>query len=195
MEYGAFWHLKPELYNNSVYFAEHIATLQNEISRSNETFIAHYKKKYNDPKEPPCWMSLEISSMGLLSKIFSNLKKEKCKDAITVHFGLKDVDILTNWMHCFSVIRNICAHHGRVWNRRLPKIILPRKTQYAFICNSQIYNNKLYAYLCCILYLLNIISPEHDFKNNLLNLVKNCPLMQEKEIGFPEKWQQEQLWQ
>ena len=195
MEHGGFWHLKPELYNNAVYFAEQIASLQNEVSRSSESFIEHYLKKYNDPKEPPSWMSLEISSMGLLSKIFSNLRKEKCKDAITAHFGLKDVDVLTNWMHCFSVIRNICAHHGRVWNRRLPKIILPRKTLNTFIGNNQIYNNKLYAYLCCIVYVLNIISPDHSFKNNIVNLVKKCPLMQEKEMGFPKKWQNEQLWQ
>jgi abortive infection bacteriophage resistance protein len=152
LAYGGFWHLKPELYNNSVYFTEHIASLQKEIDRSNETFIKHYEKTYSDPKEPPSWMSLEISSMGLLSKIFSNLKKEKSKDAITAHFGLKDVDVLINWMYCFSVIRNICAHHGRIWNRRLPKITLPRKTLYAFVDNKQIYSNKTYAYLCCILY-------------------------------------------
>ena len=195
MAYGGFWHLKPELYNSAVYFAEHIASLQKEIDRSNETFIKHYQETYNDPKEPPSWMSLEVSSIGLLSKIFSNLKKEKCKDAITIHFGLKDVDVLTNWMHCFSVLRNICAHHSRVWNRRLPKITLPRKTLNIFIDNKQIYNNKVYSYLCCISYILNIISPEHSFKNNLLNLMKTCPMMQEKEMGFPKNWQGEKLWQ
>jgi len=194
LEYGAFWHLKSELFNNAIYFAEHIASLQKEIDRSNETFIKHYQQTYNDPKEPPCWMSLEVSSMGLLSKIFSNLKKEKCKDRITSYFGLKDVDILTNWMHCFSVIRNICAHHGRIWNRRLPKIALPRKTLQSFIDNKQIHNNKTYSYLCSILYVLNIISPSHSFKENLLNLMKDCPMMQEKEKGFPKNWRQEEIW-
>jgi hypothetical protein len=43
--------------------------------------------------------------------------------------------------------------------------------------------------------MLNIISPEHGFKNNLLDLMKICPMMQEKEIGFPKGWQQEKLWQ
>jgi abortive infection bacteriophage resistance protein len=194
IEYGAFWHLKPELYNNAVYFAEQIASLQKEIDRSNETFIKHYKQTYNDPKEPPCWMSLEVSSIGLLSKIFSNLKKEKCKDKITLYFGLKDVDILTNWMHCFSVIRNICAHHGRIWNRRLPKIALPRKPLQPFINNKQIHNNKTYSYLCSILYVLNIISPNHGFKENLIHLMNECPMMQEKEMGFPKKWREEKIW-
>ena len=194
LAYNGFWHLKPELYNNAVYFAEHIASLQREIDRSSETFIKHYNAKYNEPKEPPSWMSLEVSSIGLLSKLFSNLKRDECKDKITEHFGVKDVDIITNWMHCFSVIRNICAHHGRVWNRRLPTITIPRKTLYYFINNKNIYNNKVYTYLCCILYVLNIISPNHNFKNNLINLMNTCPIKQEKEMGFPKNWQQEPIW-
>ena len=40
-----------------------------------------------------------------------------------------------------------------------------------------------------------IISPEHSFKNNLLSLVKTCPMMQVKEMGFSNNWQQEILWQ
>lgn len=192
--YGGFWHLKPELYNNPVYFAEQIASLQKETDRSTETFIKHYRERYSEPRTPPSWMALEISSIGLLSKIFSNLKKEKCKDEITTYFGLKDVDVLTNWMHCFSVIRNICAHHGRVWNRRLPKIKIPHKTLRSFVENKKVYNNKAYIYLCCILYVLNIVSPNHSFKDNLLKLMKSCPMMQEREMGFPKNWKKESVW-
>ena len=196
LEYNdAFWHLNPALYNNSVYFSEQIASLQKEIDRSNETFIKHYKETYNDPKEPPSWMSLEVSSMGLLSKIFANLKKDKCKNIITKYFGLKDVDVLINWMHCFNIIRNISAHHGRVWNRRFPKITIPRKTLFNFIDDKQIHNNKIYSYVCCILYVLNIISPRHSFKSNFLDLLETCPMMQEKGMGFPTNWQNDRFWQ
>jgi len=193
--YGSHWHLNPALYNNAVYFADHIASLQKEIDRSNETFIKHYKEKYADPKEPPCWMSLEVSSMGLLSKIFENLKKDACKNRIAAHFGLKDVDVLVSWMRCFSIIRNTCAHHGRIWNRRWTKIALPRKPLALFLQNKDIHPNKIYASISCILYVLNIISPGHDFKKRLLDLMKSCPLMQEKEMGFIQHWRQEALWQ
>jgi abortive infection bacteriophage resistance protein len=194
MTYGGFWHLKPELYNKPVYFAEHIASLQKEIDRSHETFIEHYRKKYSEPKEPPCWMSLEVSSIGLLSKIFSNLKKDDCKNKITNHFGLKDVDILTNWMFCFSNIRNTCAHHGRIWNRRFSQITIPRKPIFQFINNKEIHPNKIYASICCIQYILNIISPQSDFKNKILELMNSCPLLQDKEMGFPKNWREEALW-
>jgi abortive infection bacteriophage resistance protein len=192
--HGSHWHMNPQLYNNTGYFVDHISSLQKEINRSNETFIKHYRDKYTEPKDPPCWMSLEVTSMGLLSKIFSNLKNDATKDEVVKHFGLKSMEVLESWLYCFSIIRNICAHHGRIWNRRLPPIKLPKKTLYQFAENTGIYTNKVYAYICCIQYVLNIISPQHDFKNRLLQLMLQCPLLQEKEMGFPANWQEEKIW-
>ena len=163
--YGAHWHLNPVLYNNHVYFAQHIASLQKEIDRSNETFIKHYKDTYSIPREPPSWMGLEVTSMGLLSKIFKNLKNDKCKTKVVNHFGLKSVNVLENWMLCFSLLRNICAHHGRLWNRRMTRLTLARKPIHPYLTDYNILDYKVYAYLTAIQYLLNIINPHHNFNN------------------------------
>jgi len=175
-------------------YANHLDSLQKEIERSNETFIAHYKATYNNPSEPPSWMSLEVSSFGLLSKIFHNLKKCPEKMEVTRHFGLKDVSVLENWMLCFSTLRNICAHHGRVWNRRLTPIKLPTHPTHTFLSNKSVYTNKLYATLSCIEYTLNLISSGSTFKSRLTDLIRTCPLAQAKEMGFPENWSEEELW-
>lgn len=136
MRYGSHWQLDPSLYRDSMKFVNQLNNLQTEISRSHETFIEHYKKTYTSPSEPPSWMSLEVSSFGLLSQIFSNLKKGNEKLAVANHFGLNDISILENWMLCFSNIRNICAHHGRLWNRRLTAHIkFPTNPHNAFITN------------------------------------------------------------
>jgi abortive infection bacteriophage resistance protein len=172
-----------------------LRNLQAEIERSHETFIDHYKNTYTNPIEPPLWMSLEVSSFGLLSQLFYNLKKSNEKMAVVDHFGLNDISILENWMHCFSNIRNICAHHGRLWNRRLTAHIkLPTNPQHIFISNRNIIPYKLYATLCCIQYMLNSITPANGFKNELINLMGNCPLAQEKEMGFPLNWKDEIFW-
>lgn len=194
LTHGSHWQLKPELYRNAMRFANHLDSLQKEIDRSNEAFIEHYKAKYTNPTEPPSWMSLEVSSIGLLSKIFENLKKGQEKNAVTSYFGLKDVSIIENWIFCFSSLRNICAHHGRVWNRRLVKIKLPTNPTNTFLKDKSIYTNKLYATLSCIEYVLKIISPENTFNNRLKELMKICPLAQSKEMGFPENWLNEDLW-
>lgn len=195
INHGCHWHLNPALYWDSSKFASHITSLQNEISRSNETFIKHYKTKYTQPADPACWMSLEVSSFGLLSLIFLNLKKGTEKNKVARYFGLNDISLLENWMHCFSNIRNICAHHGRLWNRRFTAHVkFPKNPTYPFIKNQKVYNYKLYAALCCIQYILNIINPNNTFKDRLKELMNSCPLKQEKEMGFPNDWRQEQIW-
>jgi abortive infection bacteriophage resistance protein len=191
---GSHWQLKPELYRDPMRFANHLDSLQKEIDRSNETFIDHYKNKYTNPTEPPSWMSLEVSSMGLLSKIFQNLKKSPEKLAVTSHFGLRDVSIIENWILFFSTLRNICAHHGRVWNRRLIQIKLPTHPTDTFLKNNSIYTNKLYATLSCIEYVLKQISPRSTVSERLKELMKTCPLAQAKEMGFPKNWLDEELW-
>jgi len=195
MAYGSHWQLEPALYRDPMKFANQINSLQTEINRSHETFIEHYKNTYTTPSEPPAWMSLEVSSFGLLSQIFSNLKKGNEKLAIANHFGLNDLSILENWMLCFSNIRNICAHHGRLWNRRLTAHIkFPNNPQNTFIAIRQIYPYKLYAALCCVQYMLNTIIPANGFKTELIDLMKTCPLAQEKEMGFPANWLDENFW-
>jgi abortive infection bacteriophage resistance protein len=194
LRFGSHWQLKPELYRDPIRFAEQLDSLQKEIDRSNETFIDHYFNKYTNPSEPPCWMSLEVSSMGLLSKIFQNLKKGPEKETITSNFGLNDVSIIENWILCFSTLRNICAHHGRVWNRRLIAIKLPTNPRFLFLKNKAIHTNKLYAVIACIEYVLRIISPQNTFFEQLKVLLKSCPFTQEKEMGFPGNWNNDEFW-
>lgn len=192
---GSHWQIKPGLYRDPVRFSNHITTLQTEIDRSNETFIDHYKSTYSVPSEPPAWMSLEVSSFGLLSLIFLNLRKGPEKKAVTAHFGLNDISLLENWMHCFSNVRNICAHHGRLWNRRLTAHVkFPTYPAFPFLKNGSVYPYKLYAVLSCMQYVLQIISPPCTFKDDLKTLMKTCPMKQEKEMGFPADWQNELLW-
>jgi abortive infection bacteriophage resistance protein len=202
--YGSHWQLNPNIYRDTGRFAKHIQTLNEEVERSDETFIKHYKEKYLEPEQPASWMSIEVASFGLLSKIFQNLKRGKEKTAVVNFFGLKREDELENWMLCFSNLRNICAHHSRLWNRRLTsKPTLPYNTINPFLSkinitrkdDLQIYPNKVYAIICCIVYLLNQINTENSFKNNLIDLLKNCPINQEKEMGFPKDWKTRDIWQ
>lgn len=196
MEHGSHWQINPDLYRSQVTFAQQISSLQNEINRSNETFIKHYISKYTSPLEPPSWMSLEVSSMGLLSQMFQNLKRGKPKLNVTVHFGLNDMNLLENWMHCFSNIRNICAHHGRLWNRRLTTHIkLPSNPIYPFIQNLNIYPYKIYPSICAIVYIINIVSSECRFKDKIKELMNDCPLKQEHEMGFPSNWREDKFWE
>lgn len=194
INHGAFWHTNPSLYRNGLRFAKQLTSLQEEIDRSSETFIDHYKNTYTSPSQPPCWMSLEVASMGLLSQIFQNLKISSEKKAIAKHFGIPDVFTFENWIFCFCNLRNICAHHGRVWNRRLVKITLPYNTSSLYISDLKVYPNKLYATISSLQYVINTISPGSNFKQRLKAIMSDCPLKQEKEMGFPVDWEKDPFW-
>ena len=195
IKYGSHFHENPDLYRKASSCQSGLAKLSDEIDRSTEDFINHYYKKYTEPTNPPAWMSLEVASMGILSNLYKDIKLVPEKKEIAKEFGLPDVMFLESWMHAFSNLRNTCAHHSRIWNRRFvaaPK--LPNNTTYPFLVNKTIHTNKLYASLCCIQYILNIISPDSSFCTNLIELMKQCPLNQSREMGFPSDWKTEKLW-
>ncbi|MFN6379874.1 MAG: Abi family protein [Flavobacteriales bacterium] len=196
--HGSHWQTNPGLFKDTAKFSKHLNKLQEEIDRSDETFIKHYKTKYTSPSQPPSWMSLEVASMGVLSKFYQNLKDAPEKFAVAHSFGIKKADILENWMFCFSALRNICAHHARLWNRRMTAHIkLSYNTTHPFFNGKEIsgiYNNKLYAALCATQYMLDRIEPNNDFRQRLRTLIASIPLGQEKEMGFTQNWTQHPFW-
>ena len=172
-----------------------IDEIEYETNRSNEDFIKHYKGKYTEPDIPPSWMTLEIVSFGTLSRLYELLKKNDNKKDIAKQFGLNNIDIL----HAISNLRNYCAHHSRIWNRRfMVHTRLPYNTLSPFMDRdtiSRTKQNKLFAILSCIKYILDIISPNNAFKNNFLVLIGNGgKLLSLKEMGFPENWKYLGVW-
>lgn len=195
LQHGSHWHENANMYRNNYFFNKNINALYEEVDRSAETFIEHYKNTYSSPEYPPAWMSLEVISMGLLSKIYSNLKKSNAKKKVAKEFGLSNPLILESWMHAFAGLRNICAHHSRLWNRRFTIAAkIPYNTVNAFIQNTDIYDNKLYAQLCCINYITRIISPDSSFVRDLQQLLSTSSIVDCKEMGFPNDWKCEPIW-
>lgn len=71
---------------------------------------------------PPSWMIFEVLSLGTVSQIFKNLAREHQKP-IAKQYDL-DVSIFVSWLHALSYLRNLAAHHQRLWNRRIPLDLL-----------------------------------------------------------------------
>jgi len=207
------WFTDESLFNNDSYFKTSeqgkqeeifkydvlMDDIESEINRSNEDFIKHYKGKYSDPDTPPSWMALEVISFGTLSRLYELLKKDDSKIDIAKQFGLTNIAILENWLHAISNLRNYCAHHSRIWNRRfIVHVKLPYNTTIPFMDRNTISKTKeykLFAVLSCIKHIIDIISPSNEFKSNFLSLVGNGgKLLSLKEMGFPENWRYLDVW-
>ena len=195
LKHGAFWFMTPHLCINQRMQTENLNHIQRELQRSKEDFIQEHFAKYNSPIYPPVWKTLEIVSLGTLSKLYCNLSDTAIKKQIARDFNLPQHLYLESWIKCAAVLRNYTAHHARIWNRRFPlKPQLPKKLPFAWIDQEHTEKVKLYAQLCYLVYLQNNIHPGNSFKQELFALLKAHPNVDVKAMGFPMNWSEEPLW-
>jgi abortive infection bacteriophage resistance protein len=196
MSHGSHWYQEPTIYRNNQYFEDDLASIDKELSRSDEEFIKHYFNKYHNPVRPPAWMTLEVATFTTLSKLYQNLRHGLEKKKIARNLGLNYL-ILENWMHVLSNVRNICAHHSRLYNRTLSQAISIPGFTYNNLwlpVNYKIENNKMYAVLCITTYLFDRILPSHDFRKKIADLFAAYPNVQPHLLKFPKDWQNEKFW-
>lgn len=197
----AFWYLDKNMYSkvDESDYIDLMCDVEDDVNRSDEDFIKHYKYKYDAPEMPPSWMSLEVVSFGTLSRLYKMLDKCPEKRNVARFFGIGDEDVFTNWIHAFSNLRNSCAHHSRIWNRRfIIHLKLPYNTSRQFLTRESITTlkqNKIFVLLSAIKYIADIISPGNSFKVNLKLLINDKhKLLALKDMGFPTNWEQIPVW-
>ncbi len=194
MEYGAFWFMDSTLFKSTNFYEGCLDNIEKEVSRSNEDFIKEHFVRYTCPALPPVWKTLEVISLGTLSKLFCLFKDNRLKKQVAREFGLPQYTYLESWIRCITVLRNCCAHHARIWNRRFAlKPQLPDRLPLNWIKPAQ-KPIKLYHQLCTLLYLEQSITPCMDLKRSLLRLFEEYPHIDFHAMGFPQGWQNESLW-
>ena len=195
MRHGAFWFADDTICISKTAFQDNLAKIKKEIRRSKEDFIQEHFAKYDVPEVPPVWKTLEITSFGVLSKLFYNLNDIKVKKKIAREFNLPQHICLESWMKSIVVLRNFLAHHARVWNRRFSqKPSMYYNFRGNWIDTSHVRPAKLYALLSCLAYLQDNIHPNNDFKIKLKELLVQHPHINLHAMGFPANWQKEPLW-
>ncbi|SHJ61935.1 Abortive infection bacteriophage resistance protein [Reichenbachiella agariperforans] len=166
-----------------------------------EVFIKHYMDTYSSPANPPAWMCLELLTIGELSRVYDGLKNNSDKQGVADFFKLPH-KVFTSWLHALTYMRNICAHHSRLWNRNFaikPDIL--KKPRLPWL-DAQFNNNSRTFYaLCVIQYLMKNANPSNHFKNKLVALFKKYQGVPIRYLGIPSDktgkmldWQNEPLW-
>lgn len=194
-DYGAFWYQNNSLFIDEDKFNKTLQKMNEEFDRSDEKFVKAYKSKYISPA--PCWILLEVASLGTLSQLYANLKPCQAKRDIAAYFGLADV-VLKSWLHSLLYVRNICAHHARLWNKELqiyPKNPYSPRFQWLSQSSLKSINQKsTYMVLCQIRYMLMIVNPSTSFPEKIVRLFTRFPGINAAEIGFPNNWEGDIFW-
>lgn len=188
-----FWMTDPTCFYDANLFLKTKQLIDAELSKSREDFIGHFRNTYSDPY-PPAWMLAEILPLGVLTRIYANIKSNQIRKKIAQEFSLS-VPVFNSWMTIITVARNNCCHHARVWNRTFAlQVLTQRRMTQHWIC-IPVNQRKAYFSLCIIKYFLNIISPRNDMKAKIYALLAAYTSIDVTAMGFPVGWEHEQLWQ
>jgi len=163
---------------------------------SKETFILHFKTKYGGTPShyPPLWMAAELMTMGTTLTFFRGVDIA-IKKSVASRFNQPD-EVFDSWLGALHSVRNICAHHARLWNRELgitPKIPKARKHPEWHV-PVHIDNRRVFAILTVLRYLLAIIAPQSDWPRRLEGLLDSYPDIPLDEMGFPADWNDCPIW-
>jgi abortive infection bacteriophage resistance protein len=185
----------PHFYYREEFFEtkSSVTKMRSMGEKANHLSITHYRFQYSEPFLPPIWCLTEASTFGQLSTLFADLALPHRK-RIAKGFGF-DEEVCVSWFRSISTLRNICAHHGRLWDARLP-VNTPRKARaYA---GDLADNSRCYARAVVLQALLKEkidYNGNHGWGGRFKNFIANRPAtISLSDMGFPPDWDTRALW-
>jgi len=211
---SAFAHEHPEIFLPAFVSArahdetgEPIASLHEDWLRrvnerrdgSDEAFVTHFREKYDD--RMPIWALTELLEIGHLSRLYQGLRRDPAIEVAAV-FQVPTKKLMESWIATVNYVRNIAAHHARLFNRKLvtaPK--RPRADAVPLLAHLTRDDAPkqfgVYSALAVMAYLLGSIHPEGDWARRVADLLRSFPVHQHLDIGsmgIAEGWLDEELW-
>ncbi len=170
-----------------------ISFINTETNKSTEEFVRHFKSHYDTVDGLPIWMAFEVMTFGNMFTFFKLMKKQD-KSAIAKELGCNE-KVFDSWLNTLNYVRNICAHHGRVWNRHLAvNPVIPCKDAKWQEQYFPVNETRIYSVLCILKTLLNKIAPNSQWANRFKLLLKDYPSIHTISMGIPEKFEMSKIW-
>lgn len=179
---------------------EWMARIDSEFQKSKEDFVQHFKTKY--PKDNlPIWIACELWDFGTMSFFFKNGMRGSEKKRVAKSYGISNESKFSTWIWCLNNLRNICAHHARLWNRPLvvrpPLQAVGQIQAFDHIRNDAHALNRLYTALLFLDFLMSSINPHSTWKARLIQHLKTFPKDKNVDLasaGFPNGWECQPVW-
>lgn len=181
--YGAVGYKEPDNFNQR-HNSEKFQKLWETAVEDNKgaQFVKHHIEKYGGVF--PIWVLIELFSFGMLSHFYADLKAADQRKIANQSFGVLDKE-LTSWLKCCSELRNICAHYGRLYYRKMPSI--PKRN------SAELYdmNQRLFSHILVLKYLYQSADKwNNSFLEPLSALIAEYSSDIELDhIGFPDNWE------
>lgn len=183
--------------------SRHVRWLQRVNGRkasSDEQFVEHFREKYDD--RMPVWALTEILELGHLSVLYRGMHQQDTEE-IALAFGVPTKKLMASWLASLNYVRNVAAHHSRLYNRKLQNApSRPKVGQVPVLDHLRDESTAkgvfgTYNALAVIAHLLPSIDPGTDWAKQLAALLREFPTSHALTIdslGVPRHWESLALW-
>lgn len=184
-----------------------ISTAKKRIQRagSRNEAVKHYRNEYGG--KYPFWVLAEVLDFADVSLLFEGLPAQDqrriaeglgfvvdlTKLSATQQRKTKNQSPLTRWLEQLTVIRNTCAHHGRLWNKSFapaPTAALRTQTDLAALPEGQ--SERVFGSLVVMAHIFRIASPGTTWPGKVIDLLTawfiSNPLVTRSALGLPDDW-------
>lgn len=192
-------HLGPTAYTNATYaqnpsrHEESLKRLRDELSRSSEEFVKHHAATFGQAW-PPSWLVAEVATFGTISMLVKNIRDASVRQRIATGYGLNE-RVLGSVMHHLSVVRNLVAHHSRVWNRVFvnpPR--LPRSPEALARSTAPEAPRSVYNTLVLLAHLVRCVQPDDPWPRQVRELLHTLDPALLPRLGAPGDWSSRPIW-
>lgn len=177
--HGSHPHKQADAFHNTSSRREAVSQLATVYAKSKDARARHYMQTYGDPVLPPFWTIKEFLTFGA-SVRFYKLLANPMKATIAAAFGLPSHDVFTNWLECLVDLRNVCAHHDRLFNRTLQKQPARLRRHNLPVAPS----NKLKSLLECLDFMLAQRGLPAGTVNKVSQILRDHSAVHGAEVGY-----------
>lgn len=162
--------------------------------------LEHYVTHYASPPRPPSWLVFEELTLGSVRTVYSGLRDRRIQSAVASSLGLQP-PVLGSWLLSYQRVRNICAHHGRLWNRGIGVYpALPKSARIPWLKDRDLFardpwrRQRLYPVLVSIQSVLHTVAPGSTWGQRVHDLLVDHPEVPLRPMGIPENWFDDPFW-
>ena len=143
-----------------------------------EPFVVHHLQQYG---ALPIWAAIEVWDFGLLSKLFAGMKHADQQEIAKV-YGAPDGLAFSQWLRSLNFIRNVSAHHSRLWNINMLELS-PVPGNWPKGLN----NARPFFYFCMMQQLLEVICPHSSWGRRFNDLlIHDFPKVKNQQLSLAE---------
>ena len=169
-------------------YQELLTFIDTETQKSREEFVEHFRRTYDASAGLPLWMAVEVMTFGNMLTLFRLMKKQD-KEVIAKSSGSNE-HVFESWLTNLNYVRNICAHHGRLWNRQLAvNPLIPDKDVKWHETAYPVNPNRIYSTLCILKSLLDVIVPQSNWRSRFYSLLAEFPAIHRISMALPDDFE------